>query len=113
DVVLRSYAHVVERQEVEPVGARIIDLELGVVAFDAERAGPFSEVDRETAAQRNHIRSIGLEDIAIDSRTRLVHRIALQRGRGLSELQIEPGSVAASRIHIGCSLEDYGRLIQA
>ena len=82
-------AHVIERQIVEPIGPRVVRLILGVVALETDRTRPLPEVDGQTRTEREHVGAIGLKDVAVDPRPRLVRQAPLQRFCGLAELQIE------------------------
>ena len=103
----------IERQKIEPVGTRVVHLIFGVVVFIAEGARPLSEIHRETSAHRQHIRSIRLEDVAVNLRPRLVGRIPLQSLGSLPELQVEPHPETLAGGHIGRMLENDAGLVQA
>src|ERR1700751_557535 len=64
-------------------------------------------------ANRHDVRSVSLEDIAVDIRTRLVYGIALQGFRRLAVLQIEAESVATVGRDVGIEVEDEIGLIDA
>ncbi len=67
----------IKRQEIEKIRPRVVHLVFGVVVFDAERAGPFAEIDRQAAAHRQNVRSVRLEHGPVNLRPRFIHRAAL------------------------------------
>src|SRR5262249_14572674 len=73
---------------------------------------PFSKIDRYTLPQRNDVRSVSLEDIAVDLRSGLVRRVPLQRVCSLTKLQIETCAPPPSSIEIGCMFENHAGLVQ-
>src|SRR6202030_2556771 len=84
-----AYTHVVERQKIEPVGARIIYLVFGVVALDSKRTSPFSEIDSYDFTDGNYVCAVSLKNVAIDLRPRFVRGVSLQCVGGLAELQVQ------------------------
>ena len=85
----------------------------GVVAFDAERTAPFSEINFEAFADWRDVGAVGLKDVAIDVGARLVVGIALQRVGSLAELKIEAAAPATAVDDIGGMIEDYIGLVEA
>src|ERR1700693_2136851 len=108
-----AYTHVVKRQKVEPVGAGIIYLVFGVVAFDSERTSPFAKIDGYAFTGGNYICAVGLENVAINLGPGFVRGVSLQSVGGLTELQIEAPAPAAAGRGIGWMLNDDAGLVKA
>src|SRR5262249_52240078 len=105
--------HVIERQKIEPVRTRVVDLVLRVISLDSERTPPLSKVHVDSFADGENIRAVGLEYVAIDLRPRLVRRIPLQGVGGLPELKIEARSPTPTSANVRRMLKDHVRLVQA
>ncbi len=110
-VVVRTEAGVVEGQVVEEVAAGVVDLVLGVVAFDAKRAGPLAEVNLQSAAERRQVAAVGLEQVTPDLRVQFVGRRALQGLCGLPKLQVDPAAEALAGLRDRQMLDDDARLV--
>ena len=104
----------VERQEVEQVGAGERLVVLRVVGLVAEHRGEFAEVGLQPVGpDGEHIRAVALPDVAIDARTRLVRGAALDRFRRLPELQVDTQAVAAPGLDVRCGVHHEGHLLDA
>src|SRR5215831_996069 len=101
----------IERQEIEPERPRIVDLILGIVSLDPQRTAPLSKINGDPLTYRDDIRTVSLEDVAIDLGSRFIRGVSLQRIGGLAELQIEASTPLATRVRIGCVLQDYAGLV--
>ena len=108
-----AQARVVERQEVEEVGAREVVVVLGVVGLVAEVRGELAEVGLQAAADREDVAAVGLPDVAVDVGARLVGGAALHRLGGLAELEVDAGAEAAAGGDVGRAVDDDRRLLDA
>src|SRR5262249_25395594 len=62
--VIAANSEVVVRQKIEQVRARVVDLILSVVPFEAERPAELAEIRRQTFADRRDVRAVSLPDRA-------------------------------------------------
>src|SRR5215831_16631296 len=98
----------VEGQEIKPKGPGVVHLVLSVITFDAQRAGPLSEIHFESFAERNDESAVSLKEVPINLGTRLVRGIALKSLRSLSPLQVQPSAPTFSFLGIGCIFQNQG-----
>src|SRR5450631_3782177 len=105
-------SHVVEGEEVKPVGSGVVDLVFGVVSFDTQRAAPLAEIDVDTFPDGNDVGAVGLENIAINLRPRLVGGISLQSVGRLPKLQIQARAPSAAGGRIGRAFKHDAGLTQ-
>src|SRR5438045_4771975 len=101
----------VERQIVEVKSSRVIDFVVGVIILKAKRAVELAEVDGEATPQRKDIRSVRLEEIAVDLGSRLVLRPTLQCLRILTEHKIHAASIPSARGNVRSPFQDEPQLI--
>ena len=113
EVVVGAQTHVIEGQIVEEEAARVVDLILGVVAFDAECAGPLAEVELKTGADGGEITAVGLKEIAPDLGAKLVGAGALEGLGGLAELEVDAAAEALVGSGDGEVLDDDVGLVDA
>src|SRR4029077_3988744 len=105
-------AHVVEGQKIEPVGAGIIYLVFGVVAFDSERTSPFAKIDSYSFTGGNYVCAVGLKNVAINLGPGFVGGVSLQCVGGLAELQVQTPAPAAAGCGIGRMFNDDTGLVE-
>jgi hypothetical protein len=56
-------AHVIKGQEVEPIGARVVNLILCVVSFDSQGTRPLPKVQVDVFSNWNYVRSVRLKTL--------------------------------------------------
>ncbi len=100
-------------QEIEEIGAGVVELVLGVVVFRAEGAGEFAEVEGEAFTDGRDVGAVGLEDVAVDIGAELVLRAALEGFGGLAELEVSADAEALAGGDVGRVLDDERELVDA
>src|ERR1700722_1377831 len=103
----------VKRQEVEQKRSRIVELILGVVALQSERARPLAKIEGQAGGHGEDVSAVRLKDIAVHIGTQFIGWVALQGRRGLAELQIETCAVTLVDVEIRRALQYDVGLIQA
>ena len=113
EVVTGPEVRVVEGKKIEKIGARVVELILNEVIFEAEGARPFSKIDGQAAAERSDVGTIRLEEIAPSLGTKFFGGAALQSLGGLTILENDARAEAAALIEVWGMLDDDGGPIQA